>query len=226
MVASTLLLFIGSAYAYNHFFADRIVAEGNGVELSDRNVLVNLKPLDPDKPQQVDKPHYSQKTDAPATVIKDNADPEPDKKLALNAPPSKGSEGDTTDVDPEIGDPAGKGIAAVVPPIPDPVEVPTLMPDEMPAFPGGQKAMMEFFSKHVVYPERSKVMGNQGTVFVNFVVGKDGKIISCKIVKGVDEDCNEEALRVVGKMPAWKPGKTNGKEVPVMFNLPIRFRLD
>ncbi|MEZ4737873.1 MAG: energy transducer TonB [Flavobacteriales bacterium] len=64
-----------------------------------------------------------------------------------------------------------------------------------------------------------------GVVYVTFVVGKDGKIGDAKVLRGIGGGCDEEALRVVRSMPAWKPGKQRGKPVTVQYNLPIHFTL-
>jgi len=97
--------------------------------------------------------------------------------------------------------------------------------DKMPEFPGGEKAMMEFLSKNIVYPEKAKEAGIQGRVFVGFVIEKDGSVSEVKIMKGVGGECDEEALRVVKSMPKWKPGKKDGKSVRVSYTLPINFKL-
>jgi len=68
----------------------------------------------------------------------------------------------------------------------------------------------------------------QGTVFVNFIVGKDGTVRDIKIVKGVPgaPDLDAEALRLVRMMPAWKPGRMGSTPVRVMYSLPVRFRIE
>ena len=94
-----------------------------------------------------------------------------------------------------------------------------------PSFPGGEAEMMKFIQEEVVYPELSREMGEQGMVYVKFVVGKDGKIGDVKIVKGVSDALDAEAKRVVKKMPRWTPGEQAGKPVSVRYTLPISFRL-
>ena len=97
--------------------------------------------------------------------------------------------------------------------------------EEAPEFPGGQKECMAWLGKNIVYPQISAEQGVQGRVIVQFVVNKDGSIVDAIIVRGVDPYLDKEALRVVGKMPKWKPGKQRGKPVRVKFTLPIMFRL-
>ncbi len=97
--------------------------------------------------------------------------------------------------------------------------------ENMPEFPGGVKKMMEFLGKNTKFPPAAKANGISGKVYVNFVVGKDGKIRDVKIIRGVHDLLDKEALRVVKAMPKWKPGKQRGKAVTVSFNLPINFIL-
>lgn len=97
---------------------------------------------------------------------------------------------------------------------------------EQPAeFKGGQAALMKWLSNNIRYPEAAQQNGVQGRVIVRFVVEKDGSIGSPTIVKGVDKDLDQEALRVVRKMPKWQAGKNNGQPVRSYFNLPVTFRL-
>lgn len=97
---------------------------------------------------------------------------------------------------------------------------------EQPAeFPGGPAAMMKWLSNNIRYPESAQANGISGRVVVKFVVEKDGSIGSPQVVKGVDRDLDQEALRVVKRMPKWQPGKNNGQPVRSYFNLPVTFRL-
>lgn len=98
--------------------------------------------------------------------------------------------------------------------------------EQMPEFPGGQEKLHAFLASTIKYPESAKESGIQGTVYVSFIVRKDGRISDAKILRGIGADCDEEALRVVNKMPRWKPAKQRGKNVDVQFNLPIGFKLE
>lgn len=97
--------------------------------------------------------------------------------------------------------------------------------EEMPVYPGGQDAMFAYISKNLKYPKEAMEKGIQGTVIVSFVVEKDGSINGVKTMRGIGGGCDEEAVRVVQGMPKWTPGKQQGKEVRVQYNLPIRFKL-
>ena len=97
--------------------------------------------------------------------------------------------------------------------------------DEMPQFPGGMPAMMQYLSSNIRYPEDAREAGTQGRVIVSFVVEKDGSISNAKVVKPTYSSLDEEALRVVSAMPNWTPGKQNGEAVRVKYSVPVSFRL-
>ncbi len=97
--------------------------------------------------------------------------------------------------------------------------------EQMPNFPGGLNAMHKFLEKNIHYPEMARINDIQGTVYVQFIVGKDGKIRDAKVLRGIGGGCDEEALRVVMSMPDWIPGRQNGVPVPVYFNIPVTFTL-
>ena len=102
---------------------------------------------------------------------------------------------------------------------------PLTIADKMPEFPGGVAKMMQYISKNIQYPRKCSEMGIQGTVFLAFIVKKDGTLTDIKIIKGVHEELDKVALEVVKQMPTWTPGENKGKVVSVRCNLPIRFRL-
>lgn len=97
--------------------------------------------------------------------------------------------------------------------------------EEMPAFPGGNSALMSYLSKQVKYPVVAQQNGIQGKVLVNFIVEIDGSVSNAKIAKAVDPVLDTEALRVVNSLPKWKPGKQGGKVVRVQYTVPINFVL-
>lgn len=97
--------------------------------------------------------------------------------------------------------------------------------EEMPQYPGGIQAAMAFFAQNIKYPVLAQEAKIEGSVTVQFVVGADGSVRNPKVVRGVNPELDAEALRVVGIMPKWTPGKQRGKAVPVSYNLPVRFRL-
>ncbi len=98
--------------------------------------------------------------------------------------------------------------------------------EEQPEFPGGMAECYKWIGKNLNYPTISAENGVQGRVTVNFVVNADGSIVDVKVLRGVDPYLDKEAVRVVSKMPKWKPGKQRGKAVRCSFNLPVRFKLN
>ena len=101
-----------------------------------------------------------------------------------------------------------------------------LVVEEMPEFPGGKGALMNFITANIKYPTQASADKVEGRVFVNFVVSPTGKVTNAKIVKGFgNHELNDEAIRVVSKMPDWKPGKEKGVAVNVSYTIPIEFKL-
>ena len=95
--------------------------------------------------------------------------------------------------------------------------------DEMPVFPGGMQALLNFLKANVQYPEAAKQAGTVGRVTISFVVGKDGVCRDFKVLRSVSPELDAEALRVLGLMPKWTPGKQEGKPVPVRYTVPLNF---
>lgn len=98
--------------------------------------------------------------------------------------------------------------------------------EQMPEFPGGEAALNNYLRQNMSYPAIAKESNIQGTVFISFVVNRNGAISDVKILRGIGGGCDEEAVRVVRSMPAWIPGKQNGATVPVLYNLPVKFILN
>ena len=97
--------------------------------------------------------------------------------------------------------------------------------EEMPVYPGGMPAMMDFFNKNMKYPKEAFDAKQEGRVIAQFVVEKDGSITDAHIVKSVSPALNAEALRIVNAMPNWTPGRQNGKPVRVKYTVPLSFKL-
>lgn len=105
-------------------------------------------------------------------------------------------------------------------------EVIFIVVEEWPTFPGGEEARLRFLSENIRYPQMAREAGIQGTVFLTFVVERDGSVTDVRIVRGIGGGCDEEAVRVVRNMPRWTPGRQRGQPVRVQFNMPIRFVLN
>ncbi len=97
--------------------------------------------------------------------------------------------------------------------------------EQMPSFPGGPSALMQYLNSNIKYPVVAEENGVQGRVVCTFVVEKDGSITDVRVVKSVDPSLDKEATRVVKGMPKWIPGKQNGSAVRVKYTVPVTFRL-
>lgn len=97
--------------------------------------------------------------------------------------------------------------------------------ESLPEPEGGIKAFYTYVSENMNYPNAAKRLGISGKVFVQFVVEKDGSLTDIKIIKGIHEDCDAEAIRVISEAPKWIPGKQRGRPVRVYKTLPIIFIL-
>jgi TonB family protein len=117
------------------------------------------------------------------------------------------------------------------PPPPPPTEIPSAgdqiftVVENMPQFPGGEDARVKYMAKNLLYPESAIKNQTEGTVYVSFVVEKDGSVNEVKILRGVGGEIDSEAFRVVKNMPKWSPGLQNGQAVRVQFTLPVKFKL-
>lgn len=99
--------------------------------------------------------------------------------------------------------------------------------DVMPQYPGGESALSDFVSNHIEYPQQAMDDNANGTVTVSFVVDEKGKVIDPKVVgQTPGHGLDQEAMRVVQNMPAWKPGTVKGKPVKTRLQLPIVFKVD
>ncbi len=98
--------------------------------------------------------------------------------------------------------------------------------EQMPEYPVGMRAGLEFMARNLRYPTKAREAGKQGRVIVQFVVRKDGSLSDFKVLCPVDPWLDAEAIRVISTMPKWKPGMQDGKPVSVKFTLPVTFMLE
>lgn len=128
------------------------------------------------------------------------------------------------DVEPENNEPVL--IDFVPEPDPEPVvdDVPYVLCEDKPEFPGGQKALLRYLAQ-IDYPEIAKIEGMQGKVYVGFTIEKDGSITDVRVLREVDPYLDAAAEAQVRNMPKWKPGKQRGIPVRVPYQVPINFIL-
>ena len=133
------------------------------------------------------------------------------------------------------------------PPPPPPPPPPTIdeereifkIVEQNPMFPGceeitdkgerqkcAEEKMLQFIYGHIQYPSIARENGVSGMVVVQFVVERDGSISNITTVRDIGAGCGEEAVRIVGMMPKWNPGKQRERPVRVQFTLPVRFKLE
>lgn len=130
-------------------------------------------------------------------------------------------------------------------PLPLPVEedpaanAPFIIVEDMPRFPGcedeiatkaekkacAEAKLLAFLGNNLRWPALARDMGLEGMVVVRFVVERDGSVTNIQIMRDIGGGCGQEAVRVVGLMPRWVPGKQQGRTVRVQYNLPVRFKL-
>ncbi len=97
--------------------------------------------------------------------------------------------------------------------------------EQMPLFPGGEEAMINYLKKHIRYPKSAIADGIEGLVYTSFVVDENGLISDIRILKSADVRFNEPTMEVLMNMPAWVPGMHNGEKVSVRYNLPVNYQL-
>jgi|WetSurMetagenome_2_1015567.scaffolds.fasta_scaffold00003_35 TonB family protein len=141
--------------------------------------------------------------DGVASDMTDQPAKDPDEELPPPPPPSSGS--------PEEVKPQYEALQFA---------------EVMPEFPGGADALMKFFSDNIVYPEAVRQQAIEGTVYARFVVLENGKTDQVTILRGIDPLLDNEAIRVIKKLPDFIPGKQGGKPVNVYFTIPVKFKLN
>lgn len=97
--------------------------------------------------------------------------------------------------------------------------------EKMPEFPGGSAGLMKWLSDNVKYPAKAEESGIQGRVVCTFVIERDGSVTDVRVARSIDPLLDNEAVRVLSKMPKWNPGTQGGKPVRVKYTVPVTFRL-
>lgn len=189
------------------------------------------KPVIPPPAAQTPPPAAAPTVDAAIFRIDRDENVRPEDEVPKNADLTGNAigladiDGDPDGVDFGVPEGAGGTGVVVAPPVVEKEKRFTVV-EIMPEFPGGEAALRKFLRDHIRYPAMAQDAGVSGMIFVRFVVGKDGRIIEVETIgakKGAGLE--EEAMRVVRKMPKWKPGRQNGENVPVYFSLPVNFRM-
>ena len=175
------------------------------------------------------KPQASQRLPSIVTIVPDNTLTDtlhtfnPDVAIGLKNVPADSTGGGT----PGPGNGEGGGNDTVAAPATPPTpafnpDIPLESPEIMPSYPGGNEALRKFLQKNLVNPKEMEE-GELVKVVIRFVVNQEGKLKSFDVVQDGGEEFNKEVIRVLKKMPAWIPGKSNGRDVSVYYSIPIKF---
>jgi len=199
------------------------------VKVKITNVVLSAPPVDlkkppPPPPPEPPKPKIDQVKFPPPVVKPDvevKEEPPTVKELAIADPGQKNLKGDKN-ADVNIDEPVGTSDQKVTEE--DPNKIFTSV-ENQPDFPGGIEKFYAYLGKSINFPAIAKENGTQGRVIVQFVVEKDGSLTDIKVLRGIGDGCDEEAVRVLKKSPHWKPGIQNGRAVRCMYTVPIAFTL-
>jgi protein TonB len=206
-------------------------------KMEEVEVPVDITPLDLTAPPPIDETEPPPPPPPPPPVMETVKFTPPvvtDEEVVEEPPPVQTEE--TPQISTETVEGTGEEIIIpdegtgnqVVEPV---IEAPLTIVEQMPEFVGGEEARAKWIAKEIEkvgYPAMEKEGGVQGTVYLTFVVEKDGSITDVKLLRGVPggPGYDKLALAVAKKMPPWKVGKQNGREVRVQFNMPIKFKLN
>jgi protein TonB len=196
------------------------------VTLSEPPPIDPKKPPPPPPPAEPPPPVKPTVKFTPPVIAKDEEvreDEKPPEQAELKEASAgvKTEAGDINGIDPGIVDKPGTG-TGVVEAAPPPPAIFTYV-EQMPEPPFDVNG---YLSDNLRYPDAAREAGIEGRVVVKFVVNEDGDISDAQVVRGVNGDLDAEALRVIRKMPKWKPGKQNGRPVKVYYTVPVSYRLE
>ncbi|MDZ4844739.1 MAG: energy transducer TonB [Chitinophagales bacterium] len=189
--------------------------------------LLAPPPIDPNEPPPppVEPPPPLKTTIkfTPPTIVKDEEVTEEDEPPAQDEfeeadAGATTEQGDTSGVDLSLLDGSGEDV------IGDQIDQVFTVVEQMPEFPGGEMALLKYLGS-IPYPAIAKENDIEGSVYIRFVIEKSGNVSTVEVAKGSDKILNEAAIAHVKKMPPWKAGKQNGKEVKVQYIVPIKFIL-
>ncbi len=206
-----LVVVLAFVYAGFELFASEdkapafTVADDDFIEVKDEDVIAtDQTPPPPPEPVQ-------QQQAVVLNIVEDN--------IKVNTDLDFGVEFDEEEVVAEIDE-----VVEVVEEAED-AAPPVYFTEEMPEFPGGMDALNTFLSKEIQYPEVARNNGITGTVLIEFVVERDGRVSNAKVKVPLFPDCDKEAVRGIMAMPKWKPGKNMGKPVRCFYQVPVTFRM-
>ncbi len=103
-------------------------------------------------------------------------------------------------------------------------EQPYYTAEKMPEYPGGMEALYKFMRNNLIYPDTTTEAAKEGRVILRFFINTNGEVKDITVLKGLNKECDEEAVRVMKLVPKWMPGQQEGKNVAIYSTLPISFK--
>ena len=196
------LAFVWMSFEYKSYDPSKDYTQLNYADMGDEDVIIQTKAAEPVKPPPVKVFTNMIEVDDDVTV--------PD-----------------INIDVEIGDDDDIETQIIEDDIEDDIEdnIFTFV-EKNASFPGGDVARLQYLKENIRFPVLAVESGIQGTVYVTFVVEKDGSISHVELVRGIGGGCDEEAIRVIKNMPKWNPGEQRTLPVRVQINIPIKFKLN
>ncbi|GAO41498.1 TonB family protein [Flavihumibacter petaseus] len=231
----SLLAMLGIALSLGWLFSrnPRPVDINYIIPVGDTMILTEIKPpveplppVAPPPPPPPGNPTQVATIENTAPLITAEADSTevPETDVMVNAQISNyTSDGTATTGDAPVQQGTGTQPAVPEPVVEPPVDEPLTYASVMPSFPGGDGALQRWLSRNL-RPNDDQQPGEKIKVVVRFVVGVNGKIDRIELVQKGGEPYDNEVLRVIHKMPDWKPGSQGGRPVPVWFNIPVIFQ--
>ncbi|MBK6978113.1 MAG: TonB family protein [Cytophagaceae bacterium] len=233
------ILVFGGAYTYTNVIVPKLQKDNLREVEIDMSKLKEEKKEEEKKLEELPPPPPPKKVEQEEVATIKFLPPEPkkDEEVIIETPPPAQSEIDNKKVSnvtkEGVEDVGGIDIADDQQEVVEIVKVEKPVEEEIftaveqqPDFPGGQSAMYKFLGENIKYPAAAQRANVSGRVFVKFVVEKDGSIGAVEVLKGIGFGCDEEAIRVIKSMPKWNPGRQNGKNVRVFYNMPVVYKLD
>ncbi len=239
LVIGAMILFLGGPFVYNKYIKKPAPKKEEKVVEIDLTTI-DIPPLIPDAPAPppppppVEQPKIKTVRNVPPKVV-------PDKEVVIEELPptvdemedavisdvTQEGEADTLGLNDLVDNNNHSGVFGTGEAEDNTIYMPGA--GIVAGFPGGKKAMEDYIGKRMrPYVDKAAKLGDKGTVFLLFVVEKDGSITDVKVMKGLHicTSCNDAAKEIIENMPKWEPAKNNGKPVRVRMQLPIRFHFE
>ena len=234
--AGIFLLVFGGAYTYSNYILPKILEAQTEVEIDLTKMKEEAPPEEkPDLPPPPPPPPVEPPPEV-AQIKFLPPEPKKDEEVLVEEPPPPAEVVEKAVISNKTVEGVDAVDAFIPPPPPEEVKIVAIEKpkeeeiftavEQNPEFPGGQSAMYKFLGENIKYPAAAQRANVSGRVFVKFVVEKDGSIGNVEVMKGIGFGCDEEAIRVIKSMPKWNPGRQNGKNVRVFYNMPVVYKLD